>query len=48
MKIYCAKCGKYLGEIRDATLRKKIYFICWPCEQERKAGDIFSFLNVKD
>lgn len=30
-KIYCHKCGKYLGEIRDATLRKGILFDCAEC-----------------
>lgn len=30
-KVHCYKCGKYLGEIRDATLRKNIYHICEFC-----------------
>jgi hypothetical protein len=30
-KIYCAKCGFYLGEIRDAKLRKGTVFICVKC-----------------
>lgn len=30
-KIYCYKCGKYLGEIRDATLLKGIRFDCGAC-----------------
>ena len=36
MKVYCTHCGKYLGEIRDATLRKNIYYICEYCRIEFK------------
>jgi RNase P subunit RPR2 len=35
-KIYCKKCGEYLGEIRDATLRKRITFICGDCQKYKK------------
>ena len=31
MKIYCENCKKYCGEIRDATLRKNISFVCDTC-----------------
>jgi len=31
VKIQCYKCGKTLGEIRDATLRKHIYHVCYYC-----------------
>ena len=30
-KIHCADCGLYLGEIRDATLRKGITHRCERC-----------------
>lgn len=30
-EIYCHKCGIYLGEIRDATLRKGIQYTCASC-----------------
>jgi hypothetical protein len=38
-KIYCADkdCQKYLGEIRDATLRKEIHHLCTKCETKRLA-----------
>lgn len=38
-KIYCADkdCGIYLGEIRDATLRKNMHFLCDKCETKRLA-----------
>jgi len=41
MKIYCKHCGKYLGEIRDATLRKGVVFICKECSI---TNDIFNTL----
>jgi len=39
-KVYCKPCGKYLGEIRDATLHKKIIFLCDDCETKRLASDM--------
>jgi hypothetical protein len=38
-KIYCADkdCQKYLGEIRDATLRMGIHHLCENCETKRLA-----------
>lgn len=36
MNIQCYKCGKNLGEIRDATLRKNIYHICCDCAATKK------------
>ncbi len=38
-KIYCSDkdCGIYLGEIRDATLRKNIHHLCNKCETKRLA-----------
>ena len=30
-EIRCHKCGLYLGEIRDATLRKGIKYTCASC-----------------
>jgi len=31
-KIYCTICGKYVGEIRDATLIKGLKYICSSCD----------------
>ncbi len=39
-KIYCKPCRKYLGEIRDATLRKEIVFLCSNCETKRLASGL--------
>lgn len=30
-KIYCEQCDAYLGEVRDATLRKDALYICASC-----------------
>lgn len=35
-EIFCAKCGKYMGEIRDATLRKGAITYCLPCDNRRQ------------
>lgn len=34
-KINCTVCRKSMGEIRDATLRKGIRYICEPCDSRR-------------
>ncbi len=54
MKIYCKKCGKYLGEIRDATLRKHIVYFCSHCytaKQEtyssKSVDDLAEMLGIK-
>ena len=39
-RIFCKGCGKYLGEIRDATLRKEITYLCSSCEIKRFASDL--------
>ena len=33
--IYCEDCRKYLGEIREATLRTGIIYLCAPCNKKR-------------
>ena len=38
-KIFCT-CHKYLGEIRDATLHKSIFFLCSECNTKRIASDL--------
>jgi hypothetical protein len=43
VKIHCAACGRYLGEIRDATLYKRIVFLCEQCHQK---GDVFQWLKT--
>lgn len=35
-KIHCHLCGKYLGDIRDATLRKGTKYICEECTKPVK------------
>ena len=35
-KIYCNKCKVYLGEIRDAKLRKDVCFSCYSCVSKNK------------
>ena len=50
-KLYCADkdCGLYLGEIRDATLRKNIHFLCDNCETKRLALKMrFAELSTKE
>ena len=39
-RIFCKGCSKYLGEIRDATLRKGIIHLCSLCETKRLASDL--------
>lgn len=38
--IRCEGCRKFLGTIRDATLRKGIVHLCVDCETKRKAADL--------
>jgi len=42
-QIYCRKCGTYLGEIRDATLKKGLEFVCAVCvsiqDRRRKSSN---------
>lgn len=42
-KLYCDKCGLYLGEIRDATLRRGIKLIakCERCIKPAEPPDFF-------
>jgi hypothetical protein len=40
MNIYCSGCKKYLGEIRDGTLMKRISYLCPKCETKRIASDL--------
>ena len=30
-ELHCYKCGGYLGEVRDATLKKDMYHVCGKC-----------------
>lgn len=34
-KIHCTSCGRYCGEIRDASLLKGLRFMCGPCDLNR-------------
>jgi len=38
-KIYCYKCQSYLGEIRDATLKKDVLFLCSICFNKDRTKD---------
>jgi predicted SprT family Zn-dependent metalloprotease len=40
MKIHCQKCKKHLCDIRDATLRKGIFYLCRECNAQREALEI--------
>lgn len=46
-KIHCEKCHKYLGEIRDATLRKGIVYTCSECAKPKYdfASELFANLR---
>ncbi|MDD4242788.1 MAG: hypothetical protein PHG08_00615 [Bacilli bacterium] len=33
-QIFCQKCGRYVGTIRDAKLIKGLRFICPACDEE--------------
>lgn len=39
-QINCKGCGKYMGEIRDAKLRKGLVFLCEPCDGRRVALEL--------
>jgi len=43
MTIYCHICGKYLGEIRDGTIRKGIKYVCAECAKPKQ--DDLEFLK---
>lgn len=34
-KLYCKPCGKYMGEVRDGSLRKGMTVLCELCERKR-------------
>lgn len=36
--IHCQDCNKYLGEIRDAKLRKGIRHYCEDCDRRNRAA----------
>ena len=46
--IYCHRCGRYLGVIRDAKLRKGITHACGECVVTKDALEsLFSAMGVK-
>ena len=49
-KIECSYCALFLGEIRDASLRKGIYFVCRKCRIAAKTSEPIdlpeSFRNI--
>ena len=46
--VYCEGCNLYLGEIRDAKLRKGIVYLCKNCETKRIASDLARQTKKKD
>ena len=48
-KIYCYLCGTYCGEIRQATLRKDLLYICGNChtkqDNDKKLYDMPDFFK---
>lgn len=36
-KLWCARCGKYMGEVRDGSLRVGLVVICSPCNEKESA-----------
>ena len=47
-QIYCYKCQCYLGEIRDATLKKGILFLCPVCYNASKMKNYDLPSGLKD
>lgn len=41
-KIYCKGCGRFLGYIRDATLKKEMVYLCGDCDTRMMASDLFN------
>ena len=54
MKIYCQDCHAYCGEIRDATLRKGLAYLCVTCSnppippKENKYTDDYAINMLKN
>lgn len=44
-KIHCHSCGVYLGELRDATLRKGVRFECSSCSSRNALKDELTFTH---
>lgn len=54
MNIYCHKCNRYCGEVRDAKLIKGLRYLCPQCEvkkefesytQDNPFADILGMIN---
>jgi hypothetical protein len=39
-QINCVECGEYCGEIRDATIKKNLKFLCHECHTLKENGEI--------
>jgi hypothetical protein len=44
-KIYCCECGQYVGEIRNATLKAGLKYICRTCDLPYTQDNSFSNPN---
>lgn len=40
-KIFCNKCNKYLGVIRDGKLHKDIVYLCKKCNEPNETNTFF-------
>jgi transposase-like protein len=45
MKIYCHICNRYMGEIRDGTIRKGTKYVCGECAGQRQEFDFVEELK---
>jgi hypothetical protein len=39
-QIHCYKCGGFLGEIRDAKLKKDMYHVCGKCVRTERTNNM--------
>ena len=44
MKIYCARCEAFLGEITKGAVRKGAVVVCQPCYERFKIADTMAKL----
>lgn len=47
-KIHCKTCGKYLGEIRNATLSKYLVTVCDSCHKANSRQRAKDFMDNHD
>jgi len=47
-KIHCVECNLFLGDIRDASLRRNIVHLCTDCNNNRIAEKMLAKTRSKD